>query len=175
VKRTTYVGLIAVAFVASLIGVVVRSERSPGGFRWPLFAVAVVGVVAWVWWRTRAVSSRHVSETVAQFGAVSGVYCRLVNDRVDQFGSLVVGSDGVTWKPNKRAAQAGADVWRSTTSDIVSVRAGTTRPRELPRRAAAITITAASGSALYVALPMRAQKAFMASAASMGLPTASDE
>jgi hypothetical protein len=173
VKRTAYLGLIAIAFAASLIGVVVRSERSPGGFSWPLFAVAFVGVVAWVWWRTVAVSSRNVSETVAEFGAVSGVYCRLVNDRVDQFGSLVVGHDGITWNPSERAVQAGCGVWRAATDEIVSVVTG--RTSELLRRSPTVTVTTTTSRPLYVAMPAKAQRTFVAAASDLGLPTSSTD
>jgi hypothetical protein len=174
-KRTASLLLLGFGFLVALTAVLLRSDRPSTWIFWPLAALSLVGMVAWVWWRTSSVASRYVANSVAEFGAVSGVNCRLVNDRVDQFGSLVVGQDGITWNPNERAVGAGCNVWRATTQEIDSVTAGRTRPRELPRRVPAITITARSGPALYVALPAKAQRAFIATAASMGLPTFSDE
>jgi hypothetical protein len=174
-KRTASLLLLGVGLFAALTAVLVRSDGQSTGITWPIAALSLVGVVAWVWWRTSSVASRTVANSVAEFGAVSGVNCRLVNDRVDQFGSLVVGHDGISWNPNERAVRAGCNVWRAPTSEIDSVKAGRTRSRELPRRVSAITITPKAGPVLYVALPAKAQRAFMASAASMGLPTWSDE
>ena len=174
-KQTTFLLLLGVGFLAALTAVLVRSDSPSTGITWLLIAVSIVGMVAWVSWRTSSVASRNVDNSVAEFGAVSGVNCRLVNDRVDQFGSLVIGSDGVTWNPNERAVRAGCNVWRAAIQEIDSVAAGRTRAGELPRRVPAITITARSGPALYVALPAKGKRAFMATAASMGLPTLSGD
>jgi hypothetical protein len=168
-KRSTRLLLLGVGFLVALTGVIRRSSQSTNGIPWSVYVLMLVATVAWVWWRTTVTSSRNVTDSVAKFGAESGVFCRLVNDRVDQFGSLVVGHDGITWNPSERAVQAGCTVWQVAAADVVSVASG--RTSGLLRNSLTVTITTRGTEPLCVAMPAKAQRAFIAAASNLGLPT----
>lgn len=168
-SRSTRLLLIGIGFLLTLTGVIQRSRQSSNEIPWWVYVLMLVAMVAWIWWRTTVISSRNVADSVAKFGAESGVFCRLVNDRVDQFGSLVVGYDGITWNPSERAVQAGCSVWCAATEEIVSVVTG--RTSQMLRQHPTVTVSTTTSRPLCVAMPAKAQRTFMAAASSMGLPT----
>lgn len=105
--------LIAIGFTSVAAAMILGASRSiAGGPTWWQICVLLTAMVLYIAWRTVSIARAEVAGSVAKFGSVGGVWCRLLNDKVDQWGSLVVTRDSIVWNPTARAVASGCVVER---------------------------------------------------------------